>query len=392
MDEPSLLLAKVDALREQVNCAQLSLKTAKVDSRLSKAASIGFATLFDRRLKELTKLRESIQKTGAGDGTWQQMHRSSASCKELFKECLEFLGGAMLRDTQKGNDICDIADVLLKQLSHKTVVEWGRVTLLAEAHFFTEITGLIRLPFPDYGIWNLPIAVHELGHFIGPRIPDGLGGFPFQARLDTIEKKYEGQPSEEQVAQIAQEQSQLREIFSDLFATFSLGPAYACACIVFLFDPQDAVACVDSATHPSHRKRVHLVLAALTQMSKTTAGNPYRKIVRNLRTLWQNNLRRADEQKCANPEKVAALNYQLLDLYPIMRDFIPKVQYSGWDRAVQLSKEFPLEGKVVNILTENHTMADVLNAVWLWRLRQVREPNLVHQVNLEAIALCRQLM
>jgi hypothetical protein len=395
MDEKSLLLAKVDALFEQLNWAESSLKNAKIEPRISEAASIGFAVLFDNRRKELTQLRNSIQKIRSYGSAWAKLQSSSTSCKELFEECLGFLGGAMLRDAHKQNDICEIADALLEELGRKSV-QWNRVTLLAQAHFFTETTGLIRLPFPDYGIWNLPIAAHELGHFVGPQI-SGQGKRPFQECLDAIEKRYNLEElSEEERAekqpQMEREISHLREIFSDLFAVYSLGPAFACSCIVLLFDPQDATACVDSKTHPSHRKRVHFILAALRQMSKTD-GDPYRKIIKMLEDLWERNLKSAENEKCIAQEDLAPLNYKLLELYPILTTFVPTVQYSGWNRAIELSKEFPLNGKSAEILKEEDSIADVLNAVWIWRLLQAMEnSNVVYRINLEGSALCRQIM
>lgn len=397
MDEKSLLLAKVDALLEQLAWAESSLTNAKLEKHVQDAAKIGFAMLFDNRRKELTQLRNSIQKISSYGGTWAKLQSTSTSCKELFEECLGFLGGAMLRDAHKQNDICEIADALLRELGRKSI-EWSRVTLLAEAHFFTETTGLIRLPFPDYGIWNLPIAAHEFGHFVGPRISDGRRKRPFQACLDGIEKNYSleelsNEQRAEKQAQMEREVSHLREIFSDLFAVYSLGPAYACSCIVLLFDPQDVTACQDSKTHPSHRKRVHFILAVLKQMSKATAGNPYRKIIPMLKDLWERNLKSAENEKCSVQEDLAPLNYKLLELYPIVTKFIPQVQYSGWNRAIELSNAFPLNGKSAGILKKGYSIADVLNAVWIWRLLEtIENRNTVHKVNLDGTALCRQIM
>lgn len=388
MEEQSILLAKVDALLEQLNWAESSLKNPKVEPRISDAASVGFAVLLDQRRRELTQLRKSIPKTSPYDGFWQTLRISSDSCRQLFQECLGFLGGAMLRDLHQQDDICAIADSLLEKLSKKAGVEWNGVTLLAEAHFFTESTGLIRLPFPDYGIWNLPIAAHELGHFIGPRIPDRVADFPFQARLNAIEKKHEdGDISEEEKDH---ELSHLRELFSDLFAVYALGPAYACSCIVLSFDPQDDTACEDGDTHPSHAKRVHFILKALARMSETTDGDPYHNIANNLEKLWQRNLKSAGRATCLDSKSIPPLDLLWLELYLIVDRFIPTVKYSGWSRAVKLSHEFPLNGRVTEALAEGYEIADVLNAVWLWRLRQdVENRNVVRQVNLEAIALCR---
>lgn len=388
MDERALLLAKIDALAQQLNWAESSLKNAKVEPRFSDAASVGFAVLLDQRRKELSHLRKSIPQTVTYSGSWQQLRSVSDSCREFFKETLEFLGGAMLRNLHAQNDICEIADVLLERLSKKTEIEWKRVTLLAESHFFTETTGLIRLPFPDYGIWNLPISVHELGHFIGPRIPDRKGGFPFQTRLTAIEKKYEEEQGSEE--EMAQEISHLREFFSDLFAIYALGPSYACSCILLSWDPQDDTACEDGETHPSHAKRVHFILRALKEMSKTTDGDPYHNFANNLGKLWQRNLTSAGRVTCLKQKSIPPLDYLLFELFPILDQFIPTLRYAGWKRAVELSGEFPLKSKMAKVMARKYEIPDVLNAVWLWRLRQKPEnTNLVRKVNLEAIALCR---
>lgn len=388
MNERALLLAKIDALVQQLNWAESSLKNAKVEPRFGDAASVGFAVLLDERRKELSHLRKSIPQTDSYAGSWQQLRSVSDSCREFFKETLEFLGGAMLRNLHAGNDICDIADALLERLSKKTEIKWERVTLLAESHFFTESTGLIRLPFPDYGIWNLPISVHELGHFIGPRISDRKGGFPFQTRLAAIEEKHqEEQGSEEEMAQ---EISHLREFFSDLFAVYALGPAYACSGILLSWDPQDDTACQDGETHPSHAKRVHFILRALNEMSKATDEDPYHNFACNLGKLWQRNLKSAGRVTCLDEESIPPLNYLLLELYPIVDQFRPTLRYAGWKRAMELSFEFPLKNKIAEVLARKYEIPDVLNAVWLWRLRQKTEnKNLVHKVNREAIALCR---
>ncbi|HXI23920.1 MAG TPA: hypothetical protein VNG71_08585 [Pyrinomonadaceae bacterium] len=386
LDEKSLILVHVRALLEQLDWAESSLRTTGIEPRIMEAARVGFAVLFKQRRNELTRMQASIAKGAIQADAWKQLRTFRRSCAELFKECLEFLGGAMLRAAHKKDDICEIADALLIELSRNTPIQWKGVTLLAEANFFTETTGLIRLPFPDYGIWNLPIAVHELGHFIGPRIPDGMGGFPFQALQQNV-------PASLSVKGVEQEKSHLRELFSDLFATYALGPAYACSCILLRFDPQDATACEDSETHPSHAKRVHFILKALDQMSKTTEGWPYANMIDHLQALWDRILTRAGHEKCLDEKKIPPLNYQLFELYPILAKFVPTVQYDGWDRAVALSNELSLGRKPAALLQAEDTIADVLNAAWLWRLRQnVENSNTVHQVNLEAIALCREVI
>jgi hypothetical protein len=374
MDERSLLLGKVDALLEQLEWAKSSLSRAKLEEQIREAATTGFDDLFNRRREELNLLRKSIEDTGPSGGVWNKLHGCSSACKELFEECLGFLGGAMLRDVNKKDDICEIADALLRDIGTKTKIPWGGATVLANTHFYTETTGLVRLPFPDYGIWTLPIAVHELGHFIGPRISDGVAAFPFQTRLDNIEKKYaQKEISEEQKDQ---ESSHLRELFSDLFAVHVLGPAYACACIVLSFDPQDEIVFEDGLTHPSHAKRVYFMLAVLQQISKKN-GNLYEEMMTILRELWERVPKNTQREKCLDQKSIPPLKFQLQQLYPIVSQYISSARYKGWSRAAGLSKEFPLERKPAEVLQKDDAIADVLNAVWIWRFRQSTETRLI---------------
>ena len=395
MDEKALLSAQVRALLQQLDWAENSLRSTKIDASVSSAASIGFAILFQQRRDDLEKMQTALSLGKASGSFWKELRDHSVACGELFKECLGFLGGALLRSEHGDSDICKIADGLLGELSDKTPIKWERVTLLADANFFTETTGLIRLPFPDYGIWNLPIAVHELGHFVGPRIPNGTGGFPF---LELIQQKTQNNLVQDAGKRLEQDEletqlSHLRELFSDLFAVFALGPAYACSCILLRFNPRDSTACADGATHPSHAKRAHFILKVLEQMNKTTEGAPYTKVIGNLRGMWQNTLKSAADAQVVDLKEIPPLEYQVFELYRIVARYLGTLKYTRWDRAIELSKLFVSDVDPQSLLNVDDSVSDVLNGAWLWRLQQPDENgNAVRQVNLKAIALCREII
>ena len=105
----------------------------------------------------------------------------------LFEESLALVEGALVRGAKLDNGLCQIADALLDELRTKADVAWGRFTILAEGEFFGEMAQIIRLRFPEVSIWNLPIAAHEFGHFVGPELkqpgPFGTFRYPFQEEL-----------------------------------------------------------------------------------------------------------------------------------------------------------------------------------------------------------------
>lgn len=93
-------------------------------------------------------------------------------------------------------------------------------------------------------------------------------------------------------------------------------------------------------------------------------------------------------QKSKTPAR--PIESQLLELYPILFRSLPTLKYNGWRNAVALSKRFPHVDK--NPTTVD-SIADVLNAEWLWRLNQIHEnENDVHQADLEASRLCYEIM
>jgi hypothetical protein len=388
MDEKSVLLAQARALLQQLDWAEASLNSARIDKKISLAASNGFAELFKQRRDDLNNFEQLLSRGKASAGRWTELQTHSVACGELFKECLGFLGAALLRTESKNkdNDVCEIADALLSEVTRKIKPKWNGVTVLAEANFYTETTGLIRLPFPDYGTWNLPIAVHELGHFVGERISDNVGDFPFR---DLLQQKKQTNLDPKQSKR---ELSYLRELFSDLFAVFALGPSYICCCILLQFNPRHPIACTDGNEHPSYAKRVHLMFKVLDEMNESTAGRPYTNISKNLRAIWTRHLRSAQEPECLPAADIPKLEYQFAPLYRVVARFAGNLKYDdkGWDRAIKLFDQFAAGGELN--AQDDDFIADVLNGQWLWRLdRDSENPNDVRRVNLQSFKLCRQI-
>jgi len=397
MDQHSIMSSQLHALTQQLSWAETALEKAEIKPRIKKAAEIGFAVLFKQRRDELSELQRMISKQGASAHSWVKLGKQSRRCREVFGECLGFLGSALIRsNTQAKDDICEIADALLYELNNNLhwSVNWQGATLLADGNFFTETTGLIRLPFPDYGIWNLPISVHEFGHFIAPHIRDGRGHSPFESFLrskeeDNLQKEGDDQLSEEE---LEQQSSHLKELFSDLFAVYSLGPAFACSCILLSFNPADKPTCEDSETHPSYAKRVYFILEVLKQMDRDEGDEPYRKIREHLSELWTTNSKMVGAP-CLQTKEAQALNYLLFQLHPIINGNIPTARYKGWTLAVDLYEKFFLKSGPLTALAPNATIADVLNAAWIWRLSLTHETaELVEEGHLRASELCRAIM
>ena len=119
--------------------------------------------------------------------------------------------------------------------------------------------------FPLNGIWDIPIAAHEFGHFAAYRlnVPDE-DGTPSPVFRDFVEgylRQYE--VSSEARSQVWR--SYLNEYFADIFATYVLGPSYACTALLLRFEPANAQR-ESSATHPSFAKRARAIIETLQRM------------------------------------------------------------------------------------------------------------------------------
>jgi hypothetical protein len=132
---------------------------------------------------------------------------------------------------------------------------------------------IIRLGFPEWTIWTLPLAAHELGHVVAV------------GRIAPLLEKESAAGFDKYHIQLC---------FADAFATFVIGPAYACAAILMRFDP---LAAINPEDKRLMLKRAECVLRMLEGMNKAAGQtNPYGGIIQRLRAEWQD----AVDQAAAN--------------------------------------------------------------------------------------------
>ena len=102
-------------------------------------------------------------------------------------------------------------------------------SLPAPGEYVDLLSDVIRVRFPGGSVWDLPIAVHELGHFAAGRLrPDRRSRTSVEDIIarERADKRYLGYFAD--------------ELFADTFATFVAGPSYAYTCMTTRFTPQSA--------------------------------------------------------------------------------------------------------------------------------------------------------
>jgi hypothetical protein len=388
MDERDVLTTQVQLLLQQLNWAEQMLQGLPLTAALRKAVATSFANRFNDERGELEQLQAALSKSPNVATYWNTLTRRNAKCRALFNECLSFIGGVLIREYKLKDGaaldggICRIADALLGELMNQTPQLYPAFTLLAESNFFTETTGIVRLRFPEYSIWNLPVAVHELGHYAMRRIDDGTGSFPFDKfPADKLQK----------LATEQQRSAHLKEYLADLFAVYTLGPAYLCACLVWRFNPQDETARADGAQHPSHAKRLHFMLRTLELMNPAS-DYVYSGPIKMLRALWQSSWQSADQSIELEPQTLGALQVMHKEVYQLLDENLSSARYARWPQGEKLAKLLATDQPAAQLLNADSKLTDVVNAVWLWRVRQQgTDAEQLRQVGERALDLCWRL-
>ena len=138
--------------------------------------------------------------------------------ESLFGEYVDIIGGLALRNTGVDAGVCQMADDLLHCLSGA----WrsrgsGSLAVPTRKMAPMESMGqIVRLGFPEWTVWAVPVAAHEFGHV-------ALAGD--SALMDRAETELEiPRPL-------------LDTYVADAFGAAALGPAYASALVLLALDP-----------------------------------------------------------------------------------------------------------------------------------------------------------
>jgi hypothetical protein len=239
------------------------------------------------------------------------------------------------------------------------------MTIFGAMDSTTRSTGIIRLAFPHFDVWSIPIVGHEFGHHVLEELRDATGAldeddnevFPIRDVIEdhqaTIKRRW------------------LRELFSDLFATYSLGPAYVMSLI---FGQLDAVFPLNpSKTHPQSSWRAAFALDALRRLDDGSAAKTYEAVAKTIEDVWSEAVTASGNDAAVPDEEAAMLRQVLDDFWTALADNTPqRLEYASWTRARQLSQNILDQegngGPPYGFVKSSDTVVDVLNAAWRARL------------------------
>ncbi|MCB8951408.1 MAG: hypothetical protein H6650_05285 [Ardenticatenales bacterium] len=301
---------------------------------------------------------------------WAELNNNTAAqIKPIFAEYVDFLRGVALRDMGLDAGICQVADELVRRFRLVPNTNWESFTILARDEAVDKtLANIIRLPFPEWTVWALPLVAHEFGHLVS----------------------YSTDVHEFLTARVSADWPVLilQDCLADAFATYAMGPSYALSLILLRLNPLRAFQ--DGHDQAAHAKRAFVILTMLDWMNRRNPMTPYTPIIQTLRTEWDTALpATTPTEALTNDQKTL-----LTEMVEFLGDFLDahaKVDYTitAWNSVADWPPLLAQGPNAAITLNPEHELRDVLNAAWQSRLLFPEKRN---EIAAAAIALWERIL
>jgi len=351
--------------------------------------------------KDVDKLKKELAAAPADDvealrGLWARYTAITNDCQALLREGLEVIGTLAIRQKDLDGNALSIADELIKECLLHCISDQNYYLLV---HGMSDTISrtkarIIRLRFPEWTIWDLPLAVHELGDNVvvaailaAEREENETRQYLTRLladqrqvllqRDDTLRQKQEAGGDEAAQAQRWAEQ-RARALAADAFAAYTLGPAYAYSAVRLRLSPFAHA----QRERPSGVQRAQVILSMLEWLNsrQKQMARPYADDIATLGAEWRQTCDRAGA--CCTlsddeAQELAAFTKRFADEvgeYSLM----PTAMYprhdkdQGWSRAQEWAEDWLAQwkeraGELQLPANRVGRLRDVLNATWLFR-------------------------
>lgn len=319
-----------------------------------------------RRLQARVGPLDDLEKRLSGhDGdTPDSVRKAIADGEALVGEALAFVTAAAASWLGLGGQTISLAQAWLDRLSRDAGLPLVGLVVPAS----TEYTGMhdqvVRLLMPDDGVWGLPVAVHEYGHFAASVLArrESEGGIPQDAK--PVEKLlYETAVAEERPKPYWHG----HELFADAFAAAVAGPAYTRYCVEYRFDP--ARAYDENDTHPCFIRRMNVQLQVLEALGRRPQewGGYLAAEVADIRRSWEAMIATREPGTVPANPALDSVRERLVDI--VLNDpRIRQIHYGGHTTANELGKKLPQS------CPASVTPAVIINAAWITRMSLTADP------------------
>jgi hypothetical protein len=368
-----------------------------------------------KQLVALNKIYRQLKDTGLDDGVvlpvaWQSYKQIDHESKEkIFGECLEAIGGLAIRDKKlsaRTSWVANTADEFIRECAKEYVGEqWLSFAVFARQEALNRtMARIVRLRFPEWTVWSLPLAAHEFGHVV---IEDNSEWLEFaHEQADTLSWHTD---------RVDEQRLCMYEILADAFATFTMGPAYVCAAISLWLNPlplsneSSDMRCVSGTT------RARLIFRIMEQMRRTwsegaaeSEPSPHQMFMQEkLERKWREVIERVkpsdeepegSEEGFLDEEQVTSLVNDILERFSWALK--PKGAYlykgeggfeeverwaDGWLQQLDNGERLAIPR-----VSSDSTLRNALNAAWLCRVQS--EPYQFDAIADAAYELCMKII
>jgi len=378
--EKVIARARVERMETRWKRSEAILKSDAIAPEVRAAVAGRFYRLLSQQLYKLEPCRLILEGDQLRGSIWGTISKQLGdAARPVQREMLEFLGGWLIR--QRGLDreparpprlhnpsanICQLADRLLQDYARRTGVNWNARTVLGTDPFLAMDTDLIRVRFPDWSLWNLPLMAHEFGHLAARSSPEFI---EYQSQHPT-------------------RRSHLDEFFADIFAAYTFGPAFACSVILLQFNPAEAFA--ERGSHPSHHERVRVILQTLREMNTKTQGrNIYGWLLDRLERTWDESAatcqsapvdKVAFDQRLEESLRWERKIFRIVDTYYSLGAGYQLEQWAAAQKIASRLLEPPVPSRAeINEIAKKDlpggvALCDILNALWFARASEPEPP------------------
>jgi hypothetical protein len=295
-----ILTARLNVLEESLRRAQdfptwkerLDLRNVEVADVVWNSAIMDIRKQAMMQLQEVDWIRRVLEGRPAtndprsGFDAWARYIGVYTKSQQVFRACMELMGGLALRDKLLDERIYQFADEMIANCA-EAMLRYGWLTVPAQQEALSRtLARVIHLRFPEWTIWSLPLTAYEYGHVALDEMPD-LSEFVHEEarRLLELPPGTRLDDDDPLLPRLARAEHQLRVLMNDAFATYVVGPAYACAAILLRLDP--VVASAQEHIHPADARRANVVLGMLDRMDAESDASPYGPVIARLRGDWE---------------------------------------------------------------------------------------------------------
>lgn len=410
-----ILIARLDALQQNLLrdliWVTADIKNVVMESKSPQELGSFGGQPWKKQLQYIQDLREALANY---PGEMRNLHRDSASVledawnqfaiinthsKDVLGEYLDRGGLSIHRTTpnEKVSGMEDVANEFVRACARDYVEpEWLHFTVPERQEALNNaIARIIRLRFPEWTIWSLPLAAHELGHVVIEGNKDMVDFAAQEAKSRSWDEEH------------------VYEILADAFATYMIGPAYVCAAISLRLDPLAI-----SKGHVIDAERATAMFDVLRErnspsLERGCSDETHESLITEIESLWQrwrDALWQAVPSKGQPETPTRQPERDSRDLvkaaWKELREALtwPTGQYLDEGRGLPSAKKWAddwydqldqADGGMQKLalpkgVSPKSTLRDALNAAWLCRIR--RKPGEVDPIAETALELCEKII